>query len=96
MHDFQINIIWPVRILFPEEVHNTNLAKKHKHTKIKGIKKSPDLHRDFLNSYIEILVSSSFNTTVLDTTFFSIVRSNWISFTITFSSNLTSVNARVY
>jgi hypothetical protein len=37
------------------------------------IKKSPDFHRDFSKSYIEILVSSSFNTTVLDTTFFSIV-----------------------
>jgi len=28
MHNFQIDIIWPVWIFFPEEVHNTNLAKK--------------------------------------------------------------------
>jgi len=28
MHDFYINIIWPVGVFFPKEVHDTNLAKK--------------------------------------------------------------------
>jgi len=27
MHDFNINIGWPVGVLFSEEIHNTNLDK---------------------------------------------------------------------
>jgi len=28
MHNFDVDVIWPVRILFPEEIHNANLDKK--------------------------------------------------------------------
>jgi len=28
MHDFDIDVIWPIWILFCEEVHATNLIKK--------------------------------------------------------------------